>query len=70
MDRATGAKCLVAWEAVCRPKTEGGLGFKCLAMKNECLQLKLLHRLHSNIDASWPRWAWSSAAGHAALGHH
>jgi hypothetical protein len=40
-DRLSGAKCLVAWDAVCRPKHEGGLGIKSLAAKNECLQLKL-----------------------------
>jgi hypothetical protein len=59
----SGAKCLMAWEAVCRPKQEGGLGLKCLAAKNECLQLKLVHRL-------WPCWAWSNAAGHAEPGLH
>jgi hypothetical protein len=33
-DRPSGAKCLVAWDAVCRPKHEGSLGIKCLAAKN------------------------------------
>jgi hypothetical protein len=46
-DRPSGAKCLVVWSSVCRPKEEGGLGIKCLTTKNECLQVKLLHRLHS-----------------------
>jgi hypothetical protein len=70
VDRASGAKCLVAWDAVCRPKREVGLGIKCLATKNECLQLKLVHRLHSTVDAPWPCWAWSPAAGHAVPEHH
>jgi hypothetical protein len=53
-DKVSGAKCLVAWDAVCRPKNEGGLGIKCLAMKNESLQLKLVHRLHADRDAPGP----------------
>jgi hypothetical protein len=69
-DWPSGAKCLVAWDAVCHPKHEGGLGIKSLAAKNECLQLKLVHRLHSRLDAAWPRWAWSEAAAHATPGHH
>jgi hypothetical protein len=69
-DRASGAKCLVAWDAVCRPKREGRLGIKCLAAKNECMQLKLVHRLHSHPDAPWPRWAWSASAAYATPGHH
>jgi hypothetical protein len=36
-DWPSGAKCLVAWDAVCHPKHEGGLGIKSLAAKNECL---------------------------------
>jgi hypothetical protein len=50
-DRPSGAKCLVAWSSVCRPKEEGGLGIKCLATKNECLQVKLMHWLHSDTSA-------------------
>jgi hypothetical protein len=44
-DCDSGAWCLAAWDAVCCPKREGGLGIKCLATKNECLQLKLVQRL-------------------------
>jgi hypothetical protein len=67
-DKVSGAKCLVAWDAVCRPKIEGGLGIKCLAVKNESLQLKLVHRLHADRDAPWPRWVWNTAAGCTPLG--
>jgi hypothetical protein len=69
-DRPSCAKCLVAWDAVCRPKRKGGLGIKCLAVKNECPQLKLVHRLHSHPNAPWPRWAWSASAAYATPGHH
>jgi hypothetical protein len=67
----SGAKCLVAWTAVCRPKSEGGLGVKNLAVKNSCLQMKLLHRLFSCPDAPWPRWVWSCAVKRGAVsGRH
>jgi len=56
-ERASGARCLVAWSAVCQPKREGGLGIKQLASKNTCLQMKLLHRLHSVAEAPWAAWA-------------
>jgi hypothetical protein len=54
-DRASGAKCLVAWDLVCRPKEAGGVGVRDLRIQNKCLQMKLLHRLHSVPGASWPR---------------
>lgn len=44
-DKTTGAKCLVAWEDVCKEKEDGGLGIKRLDTQNSCLLLKLLHRL-------------------------
>lgn len=45
-DKVSGAQCLVAWEKVCQPKEEGGLGVKRLDTQNACLLLKLIHRLH------------------------
>ncbi|CAM0885736.1 unnamed protein product [Alopecurus aequalis] len=68
--KVTGAKCLVAWAKVCRPKSEGGLGIKSIAAKNEAMQLKLVHRLHADTDAPWPRWAWREVAGKSGTGHH
>lgn len=64
-DRVTGAQCLVAWDFVCRSKEEGGLGVRSLADQNKCLQVKLLHRLHSASSESWPRWVWGSLGGAA-----
>jgi hypothetical protein len=46
-ERVSGAQCLVAWDAVCRPKAKGGLGIWALAEQNRCLLIKLLHRLHA-----------------------
>jgi hypothetical protein len=62
-DRASGAKCLVAWHLVCRPKEAGGLGVRDLRIQNKCLQMKMLHRLHSVPGALWPRWVWSCLDG-------
>jgi hypothetical protein len=62
-DRVSGAKCLVAWDLVCRAKEEGVLGVRSLVEQNACLQIKVLHRLHSVTDASWPRWVWTSLDG-------
>ncbi|KAM0912867.1 hypothetical protein ACQ4PT_012526 [Festuca glaucescens] len=41
-DRFTDAKCLVAWECVCRSKEEGGLSVCSLADQNACLQSRWL----------------------------
>jgi len=56
-EQASGAKCLVAWEQVCLPKESGGLGLKNLSVQNQCMLLKLIHRLHHPEASSWARWA-------------
>jgi hypothetical protein len=58
-ERASGAKCLVAWDKVCRSKGEGGLGVRALAVQNACLLVKLLHRLHACPDSPWAAWKWA-----------
>jgi hypothetical protein len=57
-ERASGTKCLVAWDRVCRSKDEGGLGVRALGVQNACLLVKLLHRLHTLSDSPWAAWRW------------
>jgi len=52
----SGAQCLVAWEKACLPKEQGGLGIKDLRSFNQCLLLKLLHRLHHPEESAWAKW--------------
>ncbi|CAM0881391.1 unnamed protein product [Alopecurus aequalis] len=66
--RASGAKCLVASAQVCRPRSEGGLGVRDLSAQNVCLQVKLLHRLHSLPDSPRAGWAWRSINGPVSAG--
>lgn len=55
--RSVGALCLVAWDRCCRPRSEGGLGLRNLAIQNQCLLLKLLlHRIHSLANSAWASW--------------
>jgi hypothetical protein len=67
--RASGTNCLVAWDNVCRPKSDGGLGLRCLATQNKCMQVKLLHKLHTTPDSPWARWAWDAVHGLIAVGN-
>lgn len=62
-DRPSGAKCLIAWERVCHPKSEGGLGVRCIKTKTVCLQVLLLHKLHSQPDDRWCVWTWARLRG-------
>ena len=66
-ERASGAQCLVAWERVCRAKSEGGLGIRDLATQNLCLLLKMLHRLHTTPGSRWAAWIWGGAGGRSLL---
>jgi hypothetical protein len=69
-EKASGAKCLVAWDSVCRSKEVGGLGIRSLAVQNECLQVKLLHRLHSRQDLPWASLVWRSLSGPVGSQRH
>jgi hypothetical protein len=56
LDKVSGAQCLIAWENVCQPKEDGGLGIRCLNTQNASLLLKLIHRLHHPDGSAWATW--------------
>ncbi|GJM90009.1 hypothetical protein PR202_ga06245 [Eleusine coracana subsp. coracana] len=60
-DTVSGAQCLVAWDAVTRPLEHGGLGVRGIAVQNNCMLLKLIHRMFTATDSSWARWVRSRA---------
>ena len=47
---------LVAWEDICLPKMEGGLGFKNLEAWNLALLSKNLWNIHAKSDTLWVKW--------------
>jgi hypothetical protein len=51
-----GAKCKIAWYAVCQQISEGGLGIKDLETHNISLLLKFIHKLHTPNSSSWASW--------------
>jgi hypothetical protein len=51
---------LVAWEKICRPKNQGGLGVLDLTTQNEVLLLKNLHKCFNRHDIPWVKLVWSS----------
>ncbi|GFS35290.1 hypothetical protein Acr_00g0038900 [Actinidia rufa] len=57
-----GGKCfvskkpLVAWDSICLPKMEGGLGFKNLEAWNLALLSKNLWNIQAKKDTLWIRW--------------
>jgi hypothetical protein len=55
----TGARCKIAWDAVCRPIEEGGLNIINLETQNICLLLKFIHKLHMPNKSSWANWILS-----------
>lgn len=55
-DKVSGAQCLVAWDHIIQPRQNGGLGVKNIVVQNQCLLLKLLHRLHYPSNSAWATW--------------
>ena len=49
-------KPLVAWKDICRPKSEGGLGFIDLNAWNLALMSKSLWNLQAKKDSLWVKW--------------
>jgi len=47
-----------AWELVCLPKKEGGLGVLNLRTRNEALLLKHLHKFFNRADIPWVQLIW------------
>lgn len=59
----SGGDCQVAWDFVCRLRSEGGLGVVDLELQNKCLLLKMVHSLFSGRDTPWTRWVRRSYFG-------
>ena len=55
--KSTGAK--VAWQDICKPKQEGGLGIRALKEVNKVQDLKLIWRLLAG-DSLWGKWIKSN----------
>lgn len=51
---------LAAWEMVCRPKKEGGLGVLQLSTQNDALLMKYLHKFYNRADLPWVHLVWDS----------
>ena len=49
-------KAKVAWEVVCKPRQEGGLGLRCLKEANDVCCLKLIWKIVSKSNSLWVRW--------------
>jgi len=50
--------CLVAWEAACRSKKEGGLGIIDLKTQNTALLLKYMDKFYNYADLPWVHLTW------------
>ena len=49
-------KALIAWEQVCRPKSEGGMGLINMAIWNKAAVAKLCWDLANKEDKLWIKW--------------
>ncbi|GKF09163.1 RNA-directed DNA polymerase, eukaryota, reverse transcriptase zinc-binding domain protein, partial [Tanacetum coccineum] len=49
-------KAKVAWAEVCKPKDQGGLGFKSLELWNKTLLVKHLWNVASRKESLWVKW--------------
>nr|GEW90959.1 hypothetical protein [Tanacetum cinerariifolium] len=52
----TKGKANLAWKNVCRPKVQGGLGFKPMHKWNEVLLISQLWKLIDKKESLWVKW--------------
>jgi hypothetical protein len=50
------AQCLIAWENICKPKKNGGLGIKNLHLQNKCLLMKFVVKALLPTPTPWLDW--------------
>lgn len=46
---------LVSWDSICKPKADGGLGFRNLRMLNEGYMMKLGWRMIVETESLWTK---------------
>ena len=51
---------LAAWEMVCKPKGNGGLGIVNFDKTNEALLLKHLDKFYNKVDVPWVHLVWNA----------
>lgn len=59
-----------AWEMVCVPKSEGGLGVLNLRIQNQALLLKYLHKFFNHHDIPWVHIVWEKHYSNGKLPDH
>jgi hypothetical protein len=50
------ARAKLAWETICLPKKEGGLGIKRLAIWNQVSMLNHIGNFFSRLGSLWVAW--------------
>jgi hypothetical protein len=59
-DVQSNGPALVAWEKICRPKNQGGLGVLDITVQNIALLIKNLHKFYNRLDIPWVNLIWDS----------
>lgn len=60
-------KAKIAWEAVCKPKLEGGLGLRSLKDANDVCCLKLIWKIVSHGNSLWVKWTETNLLKHESF---
>ncbi|KAL0307342.1 UNVERIFIED_CONTAM: hypothetical protein Sradi_6151500 [Sesamum radiatum] len=63
-------RALVAWEEICYPKDEGGLGIQHIQSWNVALLARILWNIHRKTDMLWVQWVNNVWIGNRRRGIH